>query len=103
MYNRVLAYKYMHNGSALLIDYLGEVNIEIYILFLNVYIHLFLVVLGLCLSIGFSLVAMSRGYSLVAVLGLLIAVISLVTGYKHWSGAGQYICHMGSVVAALRL
>ena len=67
----------------LLTEYLGEVKIEKYILFLNVYIHLFLVVLGLCLSIGFSLVAMSRGYSLVVVLGLLIAVISLVTGYKR--------------------
>ena len=51
--------------------------------FKKLFMYLFLVVLGLCLSIGFSLVAMSRGYSLVVVLGLLIAVISLVTGYKR--------------------
>ena len=35
-------------------------------------------VLGLCCSAGFSLVVASVGYSLVAVHGLLIAVVSLV-------------------------
>ena len=39
---------------------------------------LFLAVLGLCCFMGFSLVAASRGYSLVVGLGLLIAVASLV-------------------------
>ena len=48
--------------------------------FLNfVYLfYLFMAVLGLCCSAGFSLVVASGGYSLVAVHGLLIAVVSLV-------------------------
>ena len=40
--------------------------------------YLFLAVLGLCCSEGFYLVVASGGYSLVEVLGLLIAVASLV-------------------------
>ena len=40
--------------------------------------YLFLAVLGLFCCVGFSLVAASGGYSLVAVLRLLIAVASLV-------------------------
>ena len=43
---------------------------------------LFLAVLCLRLCAGFSLVAASRGYSLVAVLGLLIAVASLVLEHR---------------------
>ena len=46
---------------------------------------------------GFSLVAVSRSYSLVVVLGLLIAAVSLVVGTRgsmacrlHW------LWHMGS-------
>ena len=49
------------------------------ILFL--YIYLFLSVLGLCCCMGFSLVAASGGYSLVAVLGLLIAGASPVADH----------------------
>ena len=54
--------------------------------------HLFFsVVLGLHCSVSFSLVVESRGYSLV-VLGLLIALASLVTEHGLWgtqaSGAG---------------
>ena len=41
-------------------------------------IYLFLVVLGLHWCMGFSLVAVNGGYSLVAVHKLLIAVASLV-------------------------
>ena len=44
----------------------------------TVLIDLFMAVLGLCCGLGFSLVAESGGYSLVAALGLLIAVNSLV-------------------------
>ena len=44
---------------------------------LKIFIHLFLAVLCLLLC-GLSLVAASRGYSLVAVSTLLIAVVSLV-------------------------
>ena len=43
---------------------------------LNVY--LFMALLGLHCCLGFSLVVESRGYSLVAVHGLLIAVTSVV-------------------------
>ena len=63
--------------------------------FFNVFIHLFLVVLGLCFSMGFSLVAMSRGYSLFAVLGLLIAVVSLVAGHKLWSVCASTVVSYG--------
>ena len=45
---------------------------------LKFFIHLFLAVLGLRCYMGFSLVAGSRGYALVAVCGLLIEVASLV-------------------------
>ena len=47
----------------------------------------------LCCCVGFSLVVASRGYSLVAILGLLIAVASLVVEY---GGEGTW----ASVVAA---
>ena len=40
--------------------------------------YLFLAVLGLCCCVGFSLIAMSRGYCPVVVRGLLIAVASPV-------------------------
>ena len=42
------------------------------------FVYLFLAVLGLHCSAGFSLVVASGGYSLVAVCGLLIAVASLI-------------------------
>ena len=41
-------------------------------------IHLFLTLLGLCCAAGFSLVAVIKGYSLVAVHRFLIVVASLV-------------------------
>jgi len=44
----------------------------------NKFMYLFLAELGLCCCTGLSLVATSRGYSLVAVRRLLIAVASLV-------------------------
>ena len=46
------------------------------------FIYLFLAVLGLHCCSGFSLVVTSRGYSLVAVHGLLIVVASLAAEYK---------------------
>ena len=41
----------------------------------------FLAMLGLCCCVGFSLVAANRGYTLVAVCGLLPAVASPITEY----------------------
>ena len=49
--------------------------------FLKMCIYLFLAVLGLRCCTGFSLVAVSGGYSLVAVLELLIAMASLAVGH----------------------
>ena len=40
--------------------------------------------LGLCCCTGFSLVVVSRGYSVVVVLRFLIAVTSLVTEHGLW-------------------
>ena len=54
----------------------GIANPLIYI-YVILFIHLFLVVLGLCCYTGFSLVAVCRGFSLVVVCWLLIAVASL--------------------------
>ena len=48
------------------------------------FMYLFLAVLGLHCWAGFSLVAASGGYSLVAVFRLLIAVVSLVAGSRAW-------------------
>jgi len=45
-------------------------------------------VLGLCCCTGFSLVATSRGYSLVAVHGLLIAAASLIAE-RRLQGTGS--------------
>ena len=42
----------------------------------------FLAVLDFCCGVGFFLVVVSRGYSLAAVLGLLIVVVSLVAGHR---------------------
>ena len=50
-------------------------------LFLNTFKNLFLAILGLRYCRGLSLVASSGGYSLVAVLGFLIAVASLRAEY----------------------
>ena len=47
-----------------------------------IYFILFLAVLGLYCCMGFSLVAVIRGYSLVAVHGLLIVVASLAVEHK---------------------
>ena len=40
--------------------------------------------LGLHCCVGFSLVVVSKGYSVVVVHGLLIAVVSLVVEYGLW-------------------
>ena len=44
----------------------------------KIFIYLFLAVPSLCFCAGFSLVVASRGYSLVAMRRLLIAVASLI-------------------------
>ena len=52
-------------------------------------------VLGLCCCVGFSLAAASRGYSLVVVLGLFIAVVSLAAeqtlGLAGFSSGGTRV------------
>ena len=48
---------------------------------LNLFIYSFLAVLGIAVR-GLSLVAVSRGYSLVVVLGLLIAVAPLIGEHR---------------------
>ena len=48
----------------------------------NLFVHLFLAVLGLNCCVGFSLVAASRDCSLAVVCGLLVAVASLVVEHK---------------------
>ena len=50
---------------------------------------------------GFSLVAPSRGHSLVAMLGLLIAVASLVAEHGLWSARASVIAARG--LSELRL
>ena len=52
--------------------------LEIRIIFLNNFISLFLAMLSVCCFLGFSVVVASGGCSLVAMLGLLIVVASLV-------------------------
>ena len=47
-------------------------------------LSLFLTVLGLCCCMGFSRVAVSGGYSLAVVHGLLISMASLVTEHGLW-------------------
>ena len=52
--------------------------VYLFIYFKNLFIYLFIAALGLHCFRGFSLVAESRGYSIVAVCGLLTEVASLV-------------------------
>ena len=61
--------------------------------------------LGLCCCVDFSLVAASGGYSLVAVCGFLIAVVSLAEHGRalghagsSWSAWAQYLEHKDFVV-----
>ena len=62
---------------------------------------LFLAVLGLGCCVGFSLVAVSRGYSLVVEHGLLIAVASLLLRNVFSRACRlQQLWHTGSVVVA---
>ena len=61
----------------------------------NNFIYLFLTVLDLCCCMDFSLVAVSGGYSLVAMWGLLVAVASLVVE--------QGLGHVGSGAVTPRL
>ena len=63
--------------SALLLGFLSFFFKNNFYLFI-----LFLVVLGLHCHSDFSLVAAGRGYSLVTVLGLLIAVVSLAAEHR---------------------
>ena len=58
-------------------------------------VYLFVAVLGLHCCVGFPLDAVSRGRSLVAVPGLLIAMASLLVAPGLWS--------TGSIVVAHRL
>ena len=57
-------------------------------------------VLGLHCCAGFSLVAVSKGYPLVAVCGLLVAVTSLVAEHRFEARGLQWLQHMGLVIVA---
>ena len=48
-----------------------------------------MIVLGLCYCTGFSLVAASGGYSVIAVVGLLIVVASVVAEHGFWGAQTQ--------------
>ena len=61
-----------------LFDWTERIHLTVFLFGL----FLFLVVLGLCCCVGFSLVAANGGYSLVMVCGLLIVVTSLVAEYR---------------------
>ena len=66
----------------------------------EVFIYLiFLAVLGLRFSLGFSQVAASRGYSLAVARGLLIAVASLVDPWL-WEPAVSVVAARESIVVA---
>ena len=57
--------------------------------FLKQIMFLFLAVLGLRCCTGFSLVVVSRGYSLIATHGLLIAVVSLAAEHQLYDTWAQ--------------
>ena len=53
---------------------------------------------------AFSLAAVSRGYSLVVVCGLLVVVVASLTAEHEVLGhVGSVVAYMGSVVVAPRL
>ena len=66
----------------------------------NNFIYLFLAMLGLRGSMGFSLVVGSRGYSLVTACGLLIVVASLAVEDMLYSVQAQQLRFLGSRVQA---
>ena len=75
-----------------------RVNKYVMRVFTYSFLSVFLAVLGLCCCGGFSLVEASRGYSLVAVCGLLIAAASLIVEQGLTHGL-QSLWHLGSAVA----
>ena len=52
-------------------------------------IYIIVIVLGLCCCAGFSLVAAGRGYSVIAVGGLLIVVASVIAEDGFWGAQAQ--------------
>ena len=72
-------------NCVLLLPCMTTCSTSIVLFFFNVYFFIFLALLGLhCCTGFFSLAAVNRGYSLVAIHGLLIAVASLDqnTGFR---------------------
>ena len=61
----------------------------------NLFIYLFLAVLGLHCFIFFPLVVKSRGCSLLAVPGLLIVVASLVAEHRPWGFQSSVVATHG--------
>ena len=53
------------------------------------FIYIIMIGLGLCCCTGFSLVAASGGYSVIAVGGLLIVVASVVAEHGFWGAQTQ--------------
>ena len=64
--------------------------------FFKQFIYLFLAMLDLCCYVGFSLLAVSGGYSLFAACGLLIAVASLVVSRGSRVCKLQWLWFLGS-------
>ena len=85
------------NAYPLIIYLFGIVALPIFstlkTIFQNYLFIIFLAVLGLCCSTGFSLVVTNGGYSLVTVHRLLIAVASLVKHRLQGSQASVVVAH----------
>ena len=67
----------------------GKTSVSLSFLFSSILFYLFFSVRGLCCYRGFSLVAMSRDYSIVVVLGLLVEVASLAVEHRLWGTWAQ--------------
>ena len=66
-----------------------------FLFYIIVFIYLFLAVLGLHCCLGFSSLVASRGYSLLAVLGLLILLASLLAEHGLYSTQASVVAAPG--------
>ena len=79
-------------------NFFGKIFTQILVFLYSMFIYLFLTVLSLYHCTGFSLVADSRGYILVAERELLLAVASLVVEHGLWGTWASVVWLLGSVV-----
>ena len=73
----------------------GTKHLQYFILLKNNFLCLFLAVLGLRCSVDFSTVAANRGYSLVSVCSLLIAVASFAVEHGLWGARASVLAAPG--------